>query len=112
MLGTDISDLGTDKEIYRYNFIIKNHRDADDYSRFMTFARAFSLSGTALDQSTRQFMDVDEWLRVWAHVTLCGVGDSYTFGNNHNLLMYQRPSDHQILAFPVDMDFSFNRVYE
>ncbi|MCX6904832.1 MAG: lamin tail domain-containing protein, partial [Verrucomicrobia bacterium] len=111
VVGTDISDLGPDKEIYRYNFIIKNHRDADDYSRFMTFAQSLSLTGAALDAASRQTMDVDEWLRAWALVTLCGVGDSYTFGNNHNLLIYLRPQDQKILAFPVDMDFSFTRAY-
>ncbi len=111
VIGTDLTDLGNDKEIYRYNFIIKNHRDLDDYSRFMAFAKALSLSSNQLDQATRQLMDVDEWMRVWAHVTLCGVNDSYTFGNNHNLLMYLRPSDQKMVAFPVDMDFSFYRVY-
>ncbi|MBI5385275.1 MAG: lamin tail domain-containing protein [Verrucomicrobia bacterium] len=110
VVGTDLANLGDDKEIYRYNFIIKNHRDADDYAPFIPFAKALSLTGTALDTATRQTMDVNEWLRSWALVTLCGVGDSYTFGNNHNLLMYLRPSDGKMLAFPVDMDFSFNRA--
>jgi hypothetical protein len=109
VVGTDLTNLGDDKEIYRYNFIIKNHRDADDYAPFMRFAKSLSLSGNALDQATREVMDVDEWMRAWAHVTLCAVGDSYTFGNNHNLFMYLRPSDGKMLAFPVDMDFSFNR---
>ena len=111
VIGTDIQDLGDDKEIYRYNFIIKNHRDADDYAPFIRFAKTFSLSGTQLEQMTRQVMDVDEWMRVWALVTLCGVADSYTFGNNHNLLMYLRPTDRMMVAFPVDMDFSFYRAY-
>src|SRR5262249_36997827 len=29
--GIDLADFGNDKELYRYNFLIKNHRDADDY---------------------------------------------------------------------------------
>jgi hypothetical protein len=106
--GTDITDLGTEKEFYRYNFIIKNHRDVDDYSRFMTFARALG-QPTQVDQQIRQVMDVNEWMRAWALVTLCAVGDTYTFGNNHNLFMFLRPSDSRFVAFPVDMDFSFNR---
>jgi hypothetical protein len=108
VVGVDISDLGTNKEIYRYDFILKNHREADDYSRLLTFARTFSLpSGSALDLETRQVMDVDEWLRAFALLSLCGVGDSYTFGNNHNLLLYLRPADQKMLAFPWDMDFAF-----
>jgi len=109
VVGTDLADLTNDPEIYRYNFIIKNHRDEDNYGPFIGFAKPLSLSGAQLDQQTRQVMDVDEWMRVWALVTLCGVGDSYTFGNNHNLFMYLRPTDRKMLAFPVDMDFSFNR---
>ena len=108
--GPDISDLGNDQEIYRYNFIIKNHRGDDDYSRLIALAKSFSLpSGPALEAATEQIMDVDEWLRAFALISLCGVGDSYTFGNNHNLLLYLRPSDQRILAFPWDMDFTFTQ---
>ncbi|HMC27193.1 MAG TPA: lamin tail domain-containing protein, partial [Verrucomicrobiae bacterium] len=110
VVGYDISDLGNDKELYRYDFIIKNHRDADDYGPMMALGKAFSLAaGPALDAQTAQVMDLDEWLRAFAVVSLCSIGDSYTFGNNHNLLMYQRPADGKMLAFPWDMDFSFNR---
>ena len=110
VVGTDISNLGDDKEIYRYNFILKNHRDADDYSRLIAFAKTFSLSGTALEQATQAAMDRDEWMRAWAILSLSGIGDTYTFGNNHNLLLYQRPSDQKILALLWDMSFSFNQA--
>ena len=111
VVGTDISNLTDDKEFYRYNFILKNHRDADDYNRFITFGKTLSLANNSqLDLESKLVMDVDEWMRVWAGVTLCGVGDTYTYGNNHNLFMYARPSDQRMLAFPVDMDFSFNQA--
>jgi hypothetical protein len=107
--GLDFGNHGDDKENYRYNFMIKSHRDADDYSRFMTFSKAWSLSGAALDLQTQQTMDLDQWMRAYAIVTLCGVGDMYTFGNHHNLITYLRPSDQKFLYFPWDMDFSFTR---
>lgn len=109
VLGVDLQDLGTDPELYRYNFLIKNHRDADDYRAFMRFARTLSLSGTPLEEQSRAVMDLSSWMRAWALVTLCGVGDSYTFGNDHNLMMYLRPEDGRMVPFPVDMDFSFVR---
>ncbi len=108
--GVDYSNLGNDKETYRYNFIIKNHRGEDDYSQFITFAKQFSLSGSQLEQQTRVTMDIDEWLRAYAMVSLCGVGDMYTFGNNHNFMVYMRPEDGKFLYFPWDMDFSFNNA--
>ena len=109
VVGTDITNLGDDKEIYRYNFMIKNHRDTDDYSRFIALAKAWSLTGAALDSQTRQLMDIDQWMRAYALVSLCSVGDMYTFGNNHNFFTYSRPSDGKFVYFPWDMDFAFTR---
>lgn len=107
--GVDISNLGNDKEVYRYNFIIKNHRNTDDYSTLMNFARSWSLSGSALDAQLRLTTDIDEWLSVYALVSLCGIADMYTFGNDHNLITYVRPSDNRVLYFPWDMDFCFSQ---
>lgn len=108
--GVDISDLGNDKETYRYNFIIKNHRNTDDYSTFINFAKQWNLNGTALDTETQATMDVDEWLSVYAMVSLCGVSDMYTFGGQHNLMTYIRPTDNRVLYLPWDMDFSFSQA--
>ncbi len=107
--GLDITDVGTFKENYRYNYIIKNHRDSDDYSQWMALARPWSLTGTALDAQTKQLMDIDEWMRSYAMITLCGIGDMYTFGNNHNWMTYIRDDNHKAVYLPWDMDFSFTR---
>ncbi|MSU31737.1 MAG: hypothetical protein EXS25_03560 [Pedosphaera sp.] len=107
--GIDISNLGNNKESYRYNFILKNHRLEDDYSGFIRFAKSWSLSGAELDSQTPTTTDWDEWMRAYSLVSLMGVGDMYSFGNNHNLMVYQRPSDQRMLYLPWDMDFSFNR---
>ena len=104
----DFSDVGTNKEPYRYNFIIKNHRGEDDYSRFISFARSWSTpAGATLEPLTRLTTDWDEWMRSYAMVSLFSVSDMYTFGaNSHNLLAYQRPSDGKLQYFMWDMDFS------
>ena len=107
--GVDITDLGNDKEIYRYNFIIKNHRNTDDYSTLMNFAKSWSVAGSALDTQSKLTTDVDEWLEVYAMVSLAGVADMYTFGGEHNLMAYVRPSDGKVLYLPWDMDFSFSQ---
>lgn len=109
VVGTDITNLGEDKEIYRYNFMLKNQRDVDDYSRFITLAKAWSLTGNALEVQTRELMDIDQWMRAYCIISLCSIGDTYTFGNNHNFFTYMRPSDGKFVFFPWDMDFSFNR---
>ena len=107
--GIDLANFGDDKEPYRYNFLIKNHRDTDNYNRFIQFCKAMGQSGAAFEAQTRQVMDLDQWMRAYAMVSLGSVGDMYTFGNNHNMFIYQRPSDGKMLYFPWDMDFTFTR---
>jgi hypothetical protein len=109
VIGTDNADLGDDKETYRWNFIIDNNRERDDYSGLIRFAKSFSLLPARLDAGTRESIDVDEWARTFAMYTLTGIGDTYTFGNNHNNIYYVRPEDGRVLVFPWDMDFAFTR---
>ena len=109
VLGTDIADHGDDKEVYRWNFLIKNNRDRDDYSALIALCKSFSLPASQLEAGTREVMDVDEWMRTFAMYSLCGIGDTYTFGNNHNNMHYVRPDDRKVLVLPWDMDFAFVR---
>jgi hypothetical protein len=44
---------------------------------------------------------------MFALLSLCGIGDTYTFGNNHNVKLYVRPEDRKVLALPWDWDFAF-----
>lgn len=110
VIGTDIRDLGEDKEAYRWNFLIENNRDRDDYAPLITLARAFSLSGATLDLATQQLMDVDEWMRAFAMKSLSGDADTYSQGYPHNLIIYFRPDDGKALAFLWDADFSWTRA--
>ncbi len=64
----------------------------------------------ALDAQTKQLMDIDQWMRAYAMITLAGIGDMYTFGNNHNWMTYIRSDNHKAVYFPWDMDFSFTRA--
>jgi len=109
-LGVDISDLGDDKEDYRFRFIIKNNREVDDYSRLIDLCKTFSLTGPALDAQSQRVMDVDQWLRVFVMEALCGVDEIYNawdIGNPHNVLLYVRSSDQKVVTFPWDMDWCF-----
>jgi hypothetical protein len=109
VIGTDIQNRGNGKEPYRWNFLVENNRDLDDYAPLINLAKAFSLSGSALDAQTQQLMDVDEWMRAFAMKTLSGDVDTYSQGYPHNLIIYFRPEDGKALAFLWDMDFSWTR---
>jgi hypothetical protein len=103
----DIQDLGDDKETYRWNFQLRNHRDRDDYVPLIRVAKAFTLTGAQLDQATQEAIDVEQWLRHFAVHTLVGSIDVYMRYWNHNLRLYERPEDGRVLALPWDLDSSF-----
>jgi hypothetical protein len=105
--GTDIKDLGNNPESYRWTFLKENHTDRNNYGPMVTLAKAFSLTGTALDTQMKQLMDVDEWMRGVAFLALLGGNDMYSFGNSHNVIFYFRPEDNKAMLFPWDMDYSF-----
>ncbi|KKL66601.1 hypothetical protein LCGC14_2143350, partial [marine sediment metagenome] len=104
----DIQDSGDDEEAYRWRFLIKNNRVRDDFSQLIEFSKTFSLFGAELDVATRGVMDVDQWMRTFAHQSLAGVADVYgRVYQSHNLRVYVRPSDGKVLAMPWDWDSAF-----
>ncbi|MCA9262740.1 MAG: lamin tail domain-containing protein, partial [Planctomycetales bacterium] len=113
VLGVDIQDMGDDPNSYRLNYLIRNNRARDDFSRIIDMAQAFSLTGSTvggtLDVATRDVIDVDQWMRLFAFESLVGINDTYNQGLPHNIQFYVRPEDQKVLAFPWDMDFSFHQ---
>jgi hypothetical protein len=109
--NVDIQNLGDNKETYRWTLNLVNNRTRDDYSQLIALAKAFSLTGTALDAALAPTMDVDEWMRVFALESLGGLGDGYNRNYDHNLRLYVRPEDifnkNTVLAFPWDWDNIF-----
>lgn len=107
--GVPVRSLGTDKELYRWHWLNKNNRDADDYEGLMAAVTAIGQSsGGQFHADTQQLLDVDQWLRSFAIQNLFGIGDNYSSGSAHNAIVYQRPSDGKVLLFPWDMDFTFS----
>lgn len=107
---TPIKDLGGSAEDYRWNYLIKNNRDGDDYSAIISMAQAFTLTGTPFLNAAASIIDVDEWLRTFAAANLMGIGDTYaTGGHTHNIMFYVRPSDGKVLLMPWDWDVAFSQ---
>lgn len=105
VIGTQIKDLGSTKEAYRYNFILKNNRWRDDFQKLMEFAKVFGLSGKVFEEQIGMRIDINVWLRSFAFATLSGCIDNYGTGAQHNAFFYIRPNDGRVLYFPHDMDF-------
>ena len=106
VIGTTLTDLGDDKEAYRWNFLIKNNEREDDYDGLIGLCQTFELSGPDFLEQANAVIDVDQWLRAFAFATLSGAVDQYGGdGSMHNAQFYLRPEDQRVLYFPHDLDF-------
>ncbi|MCH2129544.1 MAG: lamin tail domain-containing protein, partial [Pirellulaceae bacterium] len=105
---TDFGNIGTEKEDYRWNYLIKNKRAADNYDNVMSTAQAFSLSGAILDSVLEDVIDVSQWMRMYAMQSLSGNLDVYGIdAAPHNIWLYDHPGTGKIMVLPWDLDFSF-----
>ena len=107
-INTVPQDLGDDPDRYRWNDILKNNRDEQDYTQIIAMNKAFSLTGDDFINAISQIIDVDQWLRTFAAATAMGVSDTFaTISNYHNIVFYVRPSDNKIVMLPWDWDDAF-----
>ena len=108
--GRSVTDyLGTDKEKYRWHFLIKNNRDMDDYGPVIELTRTLSLSASAFASAIPQTIDVDQWLRAFAVGSTYGVGDNWISNSQHNAMFYFRPTDARVLYFLHDLDYAYQQ---
>jgi len=105
--GTRIGSNSEDPELYRYFFLNKINREADDFAPIIAYNNLFAKSGADFEAGLDAVVDVDDWLRGMAYAVLTGAGDNAAAGSEHNGLYYAKP-DGRIMFLPHDMDFSFN----
>jgi hypothetical protein len=105
--GVNIGQLtGASKEDYRWHFLIGNARANDDYSRLIAFNHAINRLSAGDASEIEAAIDVDQWLRASAMMSLVNSNDSYSTGGlPHNLKLYVRPDDGRVLYLPWDADF-------
>ncbi|MDB4438566.1 lamin tail domain-containing protein, partial [bacterium] len=103
----DLEDRGADKEPYRWGFQIRSSRGRDDYSQLVALNQAMDLTGTTLKSALDELIDVDQWMRTFAMMSLNGTDDIYSRIWEHNFRYYIRPTDNKIIIFQWDLDRSF-----
>ncbi|NDG22166.1 MAG: hypothetical protein EB162_05880, partial [Euryarchaeota archaeon] len=103
----DLTDLGDNPESYRWNYLIKNNQEFDDFSGILRMVKQFAKTGAAFEETVEDVLDVDQWLRSLAYSCATGAGDSYFANSKHNGQFYSRP-DGRMLYFTHDTDFSFS----
>jgi len=108
--GRSVTDyLGTDKEKYRWHFLIKNNRDGDDYSPMIELTRTLSLSAGAFVSAIPRTIDIDQWLCAFAVGSAYGIGDNWISNSQHNAMFYFRPTDARVLYFLHDLDYAYQQ---
>jgi len=115
----DLADLGPDGGQYRHGYRWLNNFSRNDNARFVQMCRTLSLPTTtaaqalAFEQAIEPLMDVDEWMRCLAMMSLFCIDDAYArpggpTSNPHNLNFYMPPTpDGKITAIPWDWNFVF-----
>ncbi|MFN0126785.1 MAG: lamin tail domain-containing protein [Verrucomicrobiales bacterium] len=115
----DLADLGPDGGQYRHAYRWLNNFSRNDNARFVQMCRTLSMPvGTAaqqlaFEQAIEPLMDVDEWMRCLAMMSLFCIDDAYArpggpTSNPHNLNFYMPPTpDGKITAIPWDWNFVF-----
>ena len=105
--GVNVTSLGTNKENYRWYWLIENARGTDDYQKIINAATAIgqTQNSAAFKAQTAQYLDVNALLRAHVPASLYGVTDNYLAGAaQHNVLLYFPPGGKGIV-FPWDLDF-------
>ena len=104
----DFQDRGADKELYRLGFQTRNERGRDEFSHIIALNQALrNLSGTALKEAIEPLIDVDQWMRSYAMLSLNGSRDMIGRGFAHNVRYYVRPTDGKIIMFIWDNDNAY-----
>ena len=103
-----LEDRGNDKEPYRWGFQIRSARDRDDYSQIIALNQAVgNLSGSALKEALDSIIDVNQWMRTFAMMSLNGSTDVYGRVHEHNFRFFVRPTDGKIIVMQWDLDSAF-----
>lgn len=107
VLGQDVGPLGTDPERYRWFFLTKNNRSADNFEPIIRYNQHFGNTGSDFEDGLDDVIDVDGWLRGFAYSAMSGAGDGIASGFEHNGMYYARP-DGRVVSLPHDMDYGWN----
>lgn len=105
--GVAIANQGDDIESYRWNFLNKINREAENFEPIINYCKLFSLSGAAFEEGIQSTIDLDTWFRGMAYGVLSGAGDNASAGAQHNGIYYAKP-DGKVIFLPHDMDYSFD----
>ncbi|MCP3935166.1 MAG: hypothetical protein GY708_07315, partial [Actinomycetia bacterium] len=111
LTDNDLQSWGPDREAYRWTMLHTNNRDTDDYDQIIAVQGLFGQPAATFAQGAQALLDMEQWSRTLAFMSLVGPGDGALTGGGgiHNFRLYVRPDDGRTLFMPWDWDSAFQR---
>ena len=107
-IDNEFEDRGTNKELYRLGYQARNERGRDDFSQIIALNQALAnLRGDDLKEAIEPLIDVDQWIRSFAMLSLNGSRDMLGRGFAHNVRYYVRPTDGKMILIIWDNDNAY-----
>jgi hypothetical protein len=100
-----LTDFGSKKEEYRWNFEKRDNDRNDDFSQVQSLAHLMNSSGAAYESSVEQAINPEEWCKVLAIQKIIGNWDSFGYNRGKNMFMYRPPIEGRWNLITWDMDF-------
>lgn len=102
-----LTDYGTKKEEYRWNFEKRDTDRNDDWTQIQTLVRLMNTSPTSASYETNveKAINVDNWVKTLAIQKIIGGWDSFGYNRGKNMFMYRPPVEGRWHLCTWDMDF-------
>ncbi len=102
-----LTDYGSKKEEYRWNFEKRDTDHDDDFSQIQNLAKLMNTSTASASYETNveKTINVDNWVRVLAIQKIIGNWDSFGYSRGKNMFMYRAPTEGKWHLCTWDMDF-------
>jgi len=103
-----LTDYGSKKEEYRWNFEKRDTDRDDDFSQVQNLAKLMNTStaSTSYEANIEKVINVDNWVKVLAIQKIIGGWDSFGFSRGKNMYMYRAPIEGRWHLLTWDMDFA------
>jgi len=101
-------DWGNDKDVYRWNWRLRNHEREDDYTSMILAIRAVSqIPNLSAEPEVWKWIDVQQWARQMAVRAVDGDWDFFATRETKNCYFYFQPSTRKWLLVPWDNELGF-----
>ena len=101
-------DWGNDKDLYRWNWRVRNHDRADDFTSMVLAIKAVShVPNLSAEAEIANLIDVQQWMRVMAVRSTNSDWDFFGTGETKNAYLYWPTNGRRWRLLPWDCELGF-----